>query len=292
MKPVLEYLPKQQEESFVVKAFEFNYYPTPWHYHAEYEIALIVESSGKRFIGDSVSDFDKGNLVFLGSNLPHTYRNDDIYYRPKSKLRARSIVVHFLESSLGEDFLALPEAKVLRQLFVRSGRGLDIKGKTNRMVAAGLHELLELNGLAKWVKLVELLGTMASSKDLRYISRAPLYGNNDRESDRLGKVMDFVIKNFSRPIRISEVASLVNMAENSFSRYFSQATKKTFISYLNEVRLNHAAKLLIENEMNISEICYECGFNNLSHFNTYFRKIYGTNPLAYRKEFVKKNFRS
>ncbi|HKZ38062.1 MAG TPA: cupin domain-containing protein, partial [Chryseolinea sp.] len=121
MKPVLEHLPLQPEESFVVKDFDYPYYPTPWHFHPEYEIVLVKESTGKRFIGDSISDFEPGDLAFIGPNLPHLYRNDSAYYqRENSSLRARSIVVHFLELSFGQDFFSLPETRPLQSLFSRS----------------------------------------------------------------------------------------------------------------------------------------------------------------------------
>ena len=107
MKPALEHLPKEKNHSFVVKFFDYNYYPTPWHYHPEYEIVIVTESTGKRFIGDHISDFQPGNLAFLGPNIPHTYRNDDKYYEETSGLRAKSIVIHFTEDSLGDDFLLL-----------------------------------------------------------------------------------------------------------------------------------------------------------------------------------------
>jgi hypothetical protein len=104
MKPALEHLPKDKDHSFVVKFFDYNYYPTPWHYHPEYEIVMVTESTGKRFIGDHISDFNPGNLAFLGPNIPHTYKNDAKYYKEGSSLRAKSIVIHFTESSLGNDF--------------------------------------------------------------------------------------------------------------------------------------------------------------------------------------------
>jgi hypothetical protein len=127
MKAVLEHLPPQPEESFVVKAFEYPYFPTPWHFHPEYEIVLVQESTGKRFIGDSVADFGAGDLAFIGPNLPHLYRNDACYYETEKSgsKEAKSIVVHFLEKSLGENFLFLPEARK-HQKFLFENPGLDL----------------------------------------------------------------------------------------------------------------------------------------------------------------------
>lgn len=292
MEPILEHLPKHKEESFVVKSFDYRYFPTPWHYHPEFELVLVTASTGKRFIGDQICDFAPGNLALIGPDLPHTYHNDEKYYNGNSRLRARSIVVHFLERSLGADFLSLPESGPLRNLFMHSARGLEITGKINRAVSERMKELVTLSGLARWLKLVEILHILAEEKEYNYISRMPVSGQNEKEGDRMGKVMDYVMKNFASEVRINDVAQLLNMADNSFSRYFSQRTRKTFTSFVNEVRLNHACKLLIENRLSVAQVCFECGFNNLSNFNKHFKELYRQTPLAYRKQYVQLNGKS
>lgn len=288
MKPVLEHLPLDPEASFVVKAFDYPYYPTPWHFHPEYEIVLVTESTGKRFIGDSVSDFKKGDLAFLGPNLPHLYRNDIEYYAANSQdLRAKSIVVHFLERSFGNQFFALPETRNISILFSRSKNGLDIFGSTRDIVSQELLELLALNGFPRWLKLLDILQVLSESDELKSISRTHVVGKNEIESDRMNRVFEFVMRNFTREITIAEVANEVNLAENSFSRYFSQRTRKSFITFVNEVRLSHASKLLQENKLSISEICFASGYNNLSHFNRQFKNLYQVSPLTYAKQFHK-----
>ncbi|WP_395811175.1 AraC family transcriptional regulator [Daejeonella sp.] len=288
MKPILEHLPLDAAESFVVKYFDYNYYPTPWHFHPEYELVLVTESTGKRFIGDRISDFKPGDLVLLGPFLPHLYRNDAEYYELNSSLRAKSIVIHFLEGTFGDNFFGLPETEKLQALFNKSRRGLDIIGETNKRVSRKLPELLKLSGLERWLKLLEILNHIAESAEYRFISSHEVNGQSELESDRLNKVMEFVINYFPEDIYIADVANLVNMTESSFSRYFRQRTRKTFASFVTEIRLNKACKLLIENTMNISEICFKCGFNNLSNFNRQFNKVYGVNPLTYRRQYWNK----
>ncbi|HEX8377403.1 MAG TPA: AraC family transcriptional regulator [Pedobacter sp.] len=286
MKPVLEHLPKNTEESFVAILFDYNYYPNPWHFHPEYELVLVTESTGKRFIGEKISTFEPGDLAFIGPNLPHFYRNDSEYYEGK-ELRAKSIVVHFLESSFGEKFLSLPETKAIQALFLKSKRGLDITGETNKIVSAKLHELLELKDFDRWLKLLEILNILAHSNDCSLISSTDMTGINDKESDRMNRVLNYVMKNFQNQVSLTEAANIANMSENAFSRYFSLRSRKTFISFVNEVRLSHACKLLIENKANIVEICFQCGFNNLSNFNKHFKKMYNVNPSAYQKQYLK-----
>lgn len=288
MKPALEHLPKEKDHSFVVKFFDYNYYPTPWHYHPEYEIVMVTESTGKRFIGDHISDFHPGNLAFLGPNIPHTYRNEEKYYEKNSALRAKSIVIHFTASSLGNDFLKLPESGPLNKLFQRSLHGLDIGGKTHRYISNRLYEIVSLTGMKRWLCLVEILLEIAGSKNISHITKTPQMGFNEKESTRLCKVFDWITTNFDKEIRLSEAAQIAEMNENAFSRYFSQRTRKTFSEFIQELRLKKAAKLLVENSMTVTEICYDCGYSNISNFNRQFLNHYQMNPLKYKKAFLSK----
>lgn len=288
MKPALEHLPKEKDHSFVVKFFDYNYYPTPWHYHPEYEIVLVTESTGKRFIGDHIADFQPGNLAFLGPNIPHTYRNDDKYYQDDSELRAKSIVIHFTEASLGTDFLALPEARTITKLFERSLYGLDINGETNQRVSKKLYDIVSLSGLRRWLCLVDIFIDIAESKTTSPITQTPQIGYNEKESKRLCNVFDWITANFEKEISLSEAAHIAQMNENAFSRFFSSRTRKTFSGFVQELRLQKAAKLLVDNDMTVTEVCYECGYNNVSNFNRQFLNHYQMNPMKYRKMFLKK----
>jgi len=289
MKPVLEYLPKGAGESFVTKYFDYNYFPTPWHFHPEIELVLVTESRGTRFVGDHISEFGPGNLALLGPDLPHLYRNYPDYYDPESFLRAKSIVVHFKQDSFGKEFLNLPEAKDILYLLERSSRGLEVNGETNRIISNCLFELISCTGFSRLLKLLEILQILSSSTDLSPIAGSPTKGINNVESGRMNKVLDYVYSHFCNEIRISEVAELVAMADNSFIRYFSQRTRQSFTSFVNEVRLNYATKLLIETQESVLNISLECGFNNLSHFNRQFKKLYQLGPLAYRKKYHSRN---
>ncbi|MGZ8536915.1 MAG: AraC family transcriptional regulator [Flavisolibacter sp.] len=288
MKPALEHLPKEKDASFVVKLFDYNYYPTPWHYHPEYEIVMVTESTGKRFIGDHISDFRPGNLALLGPNIPHTYRNDDKYYEQNSSLRAKSIVIHFTEASLGNDFLQLPEARSLYKLFERSLYGLDIYGATNQKVSKKLYDIVSLQGMKRWIGLVDILTDLAESKNMSPITKTTHVGYNEKESKRLCSVFDWVTTNFENEITLSEAAQIAQMNENAFSRFFSLRTRKTFSGFVQELRLQKAAKLLVENDMTITQVCYECGYNNVSNFNRQFLNHYQMNPMKYRKTFLRK----
>lgn len=286
MKPVLEHMPKEDDESFIVRDFDYKYYPTPWHYHPEFEIVLVTESTGKRFIGNHICDFKPGNLALIGPNVPHTYRNDENYYKKGGTLRARSIVIHFTEDTFGKDFLSLPEAKIINNLFESSKQGLDVTGNTFKVVSEKLRAIVHLQGLKRWLCLMEIIVILAESRDLKPITKWIQTGFNEKENKRLGKVFDWIISNFDREITLSQAAEVAHMNENAFSRFFSKRTRKTFSGFVQEMRLQKAAKLLIENEeLSITQICFECGYNNLSNFNRQFLNYYRMNPVKYKKSF-------
>lgn len=287
MKPALEHLPREKGQSFVVKHFDYHYYPTPWHYHPEMEIVLVTESTGKRFIGDDIADFKPGNLAFLGPNIPHTYRNDDKYYEAGSKLRAQSIVIHFTQESLGNDFLQLPEAAALTKLFEQSAYGIEITGKANQAITNKLYDIVSATGLKKWMILVDMLNDIATAKKDRHnITESPYTGFNEKESTRMCNVLNWVVLNLENNITLDEAAVVAQMNANAFSRFFSLRTRKTFSEFVKELRLQKAAKLLIESDMPVTHICFECGYNNISNFNRQFLNYYNMNPVKYKKHFL------
>ena len=148
-----------------------------------------------------------------------------------------------------------------------------------------MFELTKLKGFSRFFKLLEILHVLSESKEHHFISGGNITGVNEKESERMDNVLKFIMKNFGENISLADAAKIANMAENSFSRFFKQRTRKTFTNYVNELRLNHAAKLLIENNETIVDICYECGLNNLYNFHRYFKMMHKTSPLNYRKAY-------
>ena len=287
MNPVLEYLPPENEESFFAQAFDFPYFPTPWHYHPEYELVLVTKSYGKRFIGNAVTDFHEGDLSFFGPNLPHLYRNSQEFYENNPELRAQSMVIHFSEKSLGNDFLRLPQAKYIRELFHLSRQGMDILDNTKREVIAKMKRLLELHGMERLIALLDILHQLGSSSAYKLISDPGIIGHNAGDAERLNKVFQYTLENFKREIRLEEVAALAYMTRTSFCRFFQQRTKKSFFAFLANIRLGHACKLLIETNKSVADITYSCGYNNFSNFNRQVKNKYNMNPKGYREMYSK-----
>jgi len=289
MKPALEHLPKANKESFVIRDFEYDYYPTPWHYHPEYELVTVTESTGKRIIGDHISDFKPGNLALIGPNIPHIYKNDAAYYENNPAMKAKSIVIHFTEQSLGNDFLLLPEVAALKSLLEKAAAGLDIFGNTGRSINDKLKEIVSCTGMKRLILLLDILREIAESEEVLPITKAAMVGHNEKESARLCKVLDWITANFENDIKLAEAAAIADMHENAFSRFFSLRTRKNFSVFLQELRVQKAAKLLAESKDSVTAICFDCGYNNVSNFNRQFINYYKMNPRQYRKAFVEEN---
>jgi AraC-like DNA-binding protein len=284
MKLLLEKLTLEPKYSFVLQKDVYPYYPTPWHYHPEYELVLVVKSTGQRIVGDHVDNFSDGDLVFMGPNLPHVYNNDSIYYEGHKDLKAEAIVIHFREDFLGKDFFKVPEMMPVMQLLERSQCGMKIMGKTRKVVAAKMQDLLKMRGPSRLIHLLSTLEILATSEEYRLLA-SPGFVNkyNTSGTERMTKVYDYIMNHFKEDIRLEEVAEISNMTAPSFCRFFKACTRKNFSRFLNEIRIGYACKLLQEGHFSIAEICYESGFNNLSNFNRQFKKIMDKSPLEYRK---------
>ncbi len=285
MKAIYEHLPVGKEESFFVAGFEYPYFSAPWHYHPEFELVHVVESTGKRFVGNAMSDFGPGDLSFLGPDLPHLYKNPASYYEKNSTLKARSIVVHFTRDSVGKDFWGLPQAKKINELFALSAKGIDITGKTRKTIIEKLYVMIETTGFQRLMLLLEILDILSETSDISMISDTFIPRNNLQDADRLNKVFQYIMQHFHENIKLDDVAALVFMTRTSFCRFFLERTKRTFSDYLKEVRLNNAIKLLVEKNHTVAMAGTKSGYNNISNFNRMFKEKFNMSPQKFRQQY-------
>ena len=241
-KPTFEVIAPDFGHSFTYQKFDENKVNanTVWHYHPEIELVYINGGSGKRQIGSHVSYYSDGDLILIGSNLPHCGFTDS-FTGNKTET-----VVQMKQDFLGNDFFNIPEMKKVQNIFEVCKGGIAFYGKTKKKIGEKI-EVLEYN-------------------------------------DRINMVFNFVKNNFKEEITLEEIADLTSMTVPSFCRYFKKITKKTFVQFVNEYRLVHASKLLAEKPMSISEVSFESGFNNFSHFNKSFKQFTGQNPSEYRNQ--------
>jgi AraC-like DNA-binding protein len=284
MKPLVENLTNDPPGSFRLKYSELPFFDSPWHYHAHYELFYIIKGEGRRIIGDNISGFSGGDMLFLGSNLPHVWRNNhDEVPVSKNNQSVNAICLQFREDAFCPDFFDLPEMVDIRKMLSRSSRGIRITGKTRDIVAEKLLRMLNNDPFTKFISLLEILEIVSLSEDTELLTSVPfyyLYYHPARE--RMGRVFEFIANNYRRDISLEEVARYAGMSKSGFCRHFRTTTLKTFIQYLNEVKVSYACKLLVEDKLSISEIAYESGFHSISYFNRTFKIITGLQPGLYK----------
>lgn len=261
------------------------YFIVPWHFHPEIEIMLVTSGRGTRFVGDSIEYFEPYDLVLLGPNLAHVWKNEQEHYREGSQLAAQCIYTVFREESFGKDFFNVPEMSKIKQLLARSTGGIKFEGKTKIRVAEKIIEAFGQTGVEQFISLVGILNELSLSEEYTFLSTIG-YDQKVQASDmhRLNGVLDFLMKNFRNEIKLEQVASIASMSPTSFCRYFKSRTNKTVIQFLNEIRIGHAHKLLIETQYNMDQISAESGYKNVSNFYEQFQKITGKSPFKFRKE--------
>jgi len=275
-------IPKTSREAFRIQTDVLPYFYDILHQHTETQIMFIEKGEGTLIAGDYVGRFSVGSLFLIGSNQPHVFRSDDIYYRPKSKLRVNAISLYFDERYAGESFWQLDELQKVYQFLLKSGVGYRIHGKTQAHLTGLIHELAQLKGINKLIRFMELLKVLSESKDLMPLSVAQANTHlTVTEGKRMNDILQFTFSQSNRKIKIEEVAEVANLSAEAFCRYFKVRTRKTYTNFLNEVRISNACKMLIEKRKNIQEIGYEVGFSNLSHFNRTFKKVTGKTPREY-----------
>jgi AraC-like DNA-binding protein len=278
MKPHIQKLPLSEHCSFVADRFITPGFETPWHYHKEYELVLIILGNGKRFVGNHVSDYEVGSLTFMGPDLPHLFRKEN----PDEP--GGSLVIHFQDEFLGREFAAVPEMLKISQLLNKSRMGLQFNGKTRELVSRKMNEMIELKGMEKLISLLSILSLLADSEEHELLSSSAISGLNGKDSDRLNNVFDYVMTNFKEEIQLEKVAEIASMSYSGFCRYFKNRTKKNFSHFVNEIRIGYACKRLMESDISISNVCFESGFNNLTNFNQQFKKIVRCTPYHFKRK--------
>lgn len=281
MKVVPFQIPKNTEEAFRVQVDDLPHLYNHLHQHPEIQLTLIKESNGTLVAGDYVGAFHAGDVFVIGGNQPHVFRNDEKFFKKRSK--AVAITIFFDETTFGENFWLLEEMKSLQQFLKSSSGGFRITGRKKKSLAEKLISIVNAKGIDRLIIFLEILKLLTSRKEMHSLA-TPVIQRNIKSYDgsRLNKVIEFTFKEFQRPITLKEVADLANLTPEAFCKYFKTRTRKTYINFLNEIRVNHACRLLTEDK-SISAICYDCGFMNLSNFNRIFKKIKQVSPGGWRK---------
>jgi AraC-like DNA-binding protein len=253
-----------------------------FHHHREVQITWIQKSHGSLLMGNAIATFAENDLLVIGANVPHSFRNDEIFYQKNKKLAAEATSILFDENAFGKSFFDLPEMKNIKNFIKNADKGYRINGETKEEIIAQLKVMEEKNGTERFLILMEILNRLSFSKEVELLSNLSFLGNpTSSESKKLEMVFQYMLDHHQRTIKLEEVAKIANLSVSAFCRFFKLRTRKTFSQFVNEFRISVACKKLLLDDFSISEICYEVGFTNLSNFNRQFKKITGFTPSQY-----------
>jgi AraC-like DNA-binding protein len=276
---IREQIPWSAEQAVFCEQIQGDDYGTPWHFHPEIEFALVRKSGGYRVVGDDVTNLQAGDLVLIGSDLPH------VFYHDKDTGAADALIIQFNANFAGDSLVRHPDFRPIQRLFDRATRGLKIVGALRGETAQQLEMVPSLGPLRRIAKLLEVLDNLASAKGLVPLCAPGYVAPIDlRDQDRVGRVMQFIHARIRSTINRREVAEVAALSEGAFSRFFRNCTGRTLPMYLNEIRLGIAARLLQETDLRVSEVASECGFTNLSNFNRQFYTCKQMTPIAFRRK--------
>lgn len=272
-------IPKTQNIGLIYQEDKAQYFYDKFHQHEEIQLCVIVKGEGTLVVGDTVNKYTSGDVLVIGSNLPHVFKSD------ASRIEESFMIsLFFTRNSFGKGFFLLDDFKELIPFFEKSTSGFRLLENREKVMDV-LLRLQQSSNLNRFIGLLQVLKVLVGSKTVELANFIYPKKYTDNEGKRMRNVMDFTMNNFDKNIDLYEIAEKANMTPNAFCRYFKQRTNKTYFTFLNELRIENACKILIsENSLSISEIAYRCGFNNLSNFNRKFKEIKGGSPSKYRKD--------
>lgn len=253
-----------------------------FHAHPELELVLVLEGYGKRIIGDKIEPFESGDMVFIGSNVPHIWLSDPAFYREDSSLQSKVIVTYFNPGIFQQMFDSVKEFEGIKEMIAQASKGIKIFGETKKIIAEKLLSLTSAKGFEKVEALLRIMHLISISLEKSFIVNKEVSGFESQNSDRLINVINFIKNNLHEQISLKQVADIACMTEQSLCRYFKKRTKMSFSQYLLDLRMANARKILIELDKPISDIAYLCGYNSSSHFCKVFRDHTGQSPYQYK----------
>lgn len=279
--------------TFLIKRESLYRTEVPWHFHPEFELVFLSSAVGKKYIGNVIQDLEPENLILLGPNLPHRWYCERDFSQKISKREPHQIVIQFSYDFLGSNFFEQPPFLNIQQLLNRANNGICFYGKDIMLSKKIMNAMLHMNSFDQTIQLLNLLNRLSLSKEYEILSSIGFTETlNEFDGNRMNQIYQFIISNFKEAIALEDAAKIANMTAPAFCKYFRIKTKKNFSYFLNEVRISYACRLLIEKNLDILQICYESGFNNLSNFNRQFKRITKMNPTQYKSQFNITNFKS
>ncbi len=268
--------------SFITRSLRMDPHADKIHFHKNFELNYIVSGFGRRIIGSNISSYAPGDMVLLGPNILHCWEA----LEPGMDGHGECVVTHFTENILVSDFFNIPELDEVVNLLKEANYGIQFKGEMTCRVAESLKKMIHLSGLERYIELLQVFNMLLSIKDREFLTLpSKLPDSNEKDREQIDKIHEYVFQNLENGVNLKDAAKLVYMEPSSFCRFFKKKTNQTFMEYVKSVRIGIATRLLAETDKQITQICFESGYNNLANFNHYFKQVMKKTPSEYRKEF-------
>lgn len=278
MKAQLRLVTESPNNSFKVKVFEEKKFKAEWHFHPQYELTYMIQSTGIRYVGDSMNAFERGDLVLVGKNVPHSWKTID------SKSEQVKCVIIQWDDTLFKDLLDKPEFTSIKNLLLKSCYGVEFDLETSLSLENSFKAIYNQNPFERFVTFLNILNVLATKATTKLLA-GPSFGKSLslKESHRVNVINSYIKDNYQNQLSLNELSDKLSLSKEGFCRFFKKTFDKTYSSYVNEYRITIASKMLIESDLSISQIGYESGFNNLSFFHKQFNKYKQLSPKAYRQ---------
>ncbi|KDN55451.1 AraC family transcriptional regulator [Flavobacterium seoulense] len=287
MKTIMnERLPISKSSPLKARFFDYDHFSYPLHFHSEYEIIYIKEGTGTRFIGNNVAKYKAGDILLIGSNLPHFLKSDDAYHLGNPELRVKGTIIQFENEFMYYAINHYPHFIKIKKLLHDSLRGIYFSSASYPNLEKLITKLPLENGLNQMMLFLEILKEMSETENRQLISTTDYVDETMYNTARIDKIISFLNKNYTRAVSLEEIASFAAMNTAAFCRYFKSKTGKSFKNYILDMRIGYACKLLLMEDMSISQISSQCGFDTMSHFNKTFKKNMNYVPSEYRKVMI------
>ncbi len=286
MRFVYEKINVSHEHSFITRRLKMDPASDQIHLHKNFELNYITAGSGRRIVGNHISSYTRGDLVLLGPNISHSWE----VLEPDTDGHGECVVTHFYENIISSDFFNIPELSEVVNLLEEAGSGILFKGAKTKKVGDSLKKMVHMKGLERYIELLKVFSLLLQFEEREFLALpSSLPDNYQKDREKIDKIYEYVFQHVQDGINLTEASQIVHMEPSSFCRYFKKKTNQTFMDYVKNVRIGIAARLLAETDKQITQICYECGYNNLANFNHYFKKVMKKTPSEYRKAFQPKN---
>ena len=283
-------VPRLNGQTIHAEYWDLPHFFQPFHYHKECQLTLIVSSSGYLYASDGCVTFEKGDIFLLGKNIPHVFRSDSGELDENISKPARAITIFFDHEQFSSLLGILPEAMKLSKLCNDSGFGIKASLESESSILDSMHNILNSEGVEQISEVLKVLSKLSRLSSLEFVSHRAVIIKDPLDGKKIDEVLEYIQDNHKKQIGLEDVAQKISMTPSAFCRFFKKKTNKTFTSYLIDIRVATACKLLTEGDFTVSETCYESGYNSTSNFHRHFRRVTGFSPNEYKRQLLSETY--